>query len=115
MLIESRKRSIACIAVIVALVLILGALTACSSKLNGCYSRNEQGIVFQYTFDGSDKVQYEVFGSSGTLLSSDSWFYRISGKTISYSDTAFGAEKVQYSFQKKGSSIFINGNEYVKK
>ena len=89
--------------------LIMSMLTACATKLNGTYT-NDEGLVKQsFTFKEDNKVEVSAFGIDveGEYLIEDDTI------TITYSllNLSYDLEK---SFEKKGSSIFIDGTEFVK-
>jgi len=105
------KRSVVCITFIIAFVLVFTTLAACSTKLVGTYSRVEDGITFQHTFYGNDQTLYEVFFKDGSLAHSATRSYKISGNTISFIGTK---GETDYSFQKKGNTIIIDGYIYTK-
>lgn len=94
---------------ILLIVLIIGTLTSCNARLNGTYS-NDEGLVKQsFTFKEDNRVEVSAFGIDveGEYLIKD-------GKiTITYSllNLSYDWEK---TFEKKGSSIFIDGTEFVK-
>ena len=89
--------------------ILVFVLTACATKLSGTYT-NDEGLVKQsFTFKEDNKVDVSAFGIDveGEYLIED-------GKiTITYSllNLRYDLEK---SFKKKGSSIDINGTEFVK-
>lgn len=89
--------------------MLVCVLTACTTKLSGTYT-NDEGIIKQsFTFKEDNKVEVSAFGIDveGKYLIED-------GKiTITYSllNLSYDWEK---SFEKKGSSIFIDGTEFIK-
>lgn len=95
---------------VVALLLIVLTLAACSggSKLNGTYK--SQGLIAQtFTFRNDGSVTMSAFGinASGT--------YEIQGSSIIISYSLFGTtHDWKQPFEKKGSSIYISGTEFVK-
>lgn len=85
-------------------------LTACTTKLSGTYT-NDEGLVKQsFTFKEDNKVEVSAFGIDveGEYLIEDDTI------TITYSllNLSYDWKK---SFEKKGSSIFIDGTEFIKK
>ena len=89
--------------------ILVFVLTACTTKLSGTYT-NDEGLVKQsFTFKEDNKVDVSAFGIDveGEYLIED-------GKiTITYSllNLSYDLEK---NFKKKGSSIYIDGTEFVK-
>ena len=89
--------------------MLMCMLTACTTKLNGTYA-NEEGLIKQsFTFKEDNKVEVSAFGINveGEYLIEDNKI------TITYSllNISYDWEK---SFEKKGSSIFIDGREFIK-
>lgn len=89
--------------------MLMCVLTACTTKLSGTYT-NDEGLVKQsFTFKEDNKVEVSAFGIDveGEYLIEDDTI------TITYSllNLSYDWEK---SFEKKGSSIFIDGTEFVK-
>ena len=99
-----RRKRWLCLALAVILALML---TGCGSKLNGTYSST--GFIAQtVTFDG-DKIVLTAFGLniSGT--------YEIHDDTITVYYTLLGSElSMDFSFEKDGKTILIEGTEFVK-
>ena len=99
------------IAILLVLVILAGLLAGCGSKLKGTYvpvdeSYSDYGSI---TFNGN-KVTFSVFGYD--ILSGT---YKIRGNKITVKASVFGEETEEtMSFRKKGSSIFIENEEYVK-
>ena len=90
-------------------VFVICTLTACTTKLNGTYV-NEEGLVKQsFTFKEDNKVEVSAFGIEveGEYLIEDGSI------TITYSLLNFSYDW-EKSFKKEGSSIFIDGTEFVK-
>ena len=90
-------------------VFLICTLTACTTKLSGTYT-NDEGLIKQsFTFKEDNKVEVSAFGIDieGEYLIEDDTI------TITYSllNLSYDMEK---SFEKKGSSIFIDGTEFVK-
>lgn len=88
--------------------LMVCSLAACATKLNGTYTSSEGLIKQSLTFE-DDKVKGSILGMEieGTYEIKD-------GKII----ISYGVGPLHYdqekTFEKKGSSIFIDGVEYVK-
>lgn len=98
--------------VITALLLVcvmVCTLTACTTTLNGTYT-NKDGLIEQsFTFKEDNKVEVSAFGIEveGEYLIEDGEI------TITYSLLGLSYDWVK-SFEKDGSSIFIDGTEFVK-
>lgn len=97
---------------IVAVLLICAmacTLTACTVKLSGTYT-NKNGIIEQsFTFKDDNKVAVSAFDIEieGEYAIEDGQI------TITYSLLGLSYDWVK-SFEKDGSSIFIDGTEFVK-
>lgn len=91
------------------IVVMVLSMTACgSTKLNGTYQ--SQGMIDQsFTFDRDGNVTMSAFGidAKGTYVIEDGTI------TITYSLLGIDYDWEQ-SFKKSGSSIIINGTEFVK-
>ena len=97
------------ILVTVALCLVLTTLAACSGGgPSGTYKAS--GLISQsFTFSGGNKVTMSAFGvdASGT--------YTINGNKMTFTYSIFGIESDwSCTFEQKGSSIYIDGTEFVK-
>lgn len=104
-----RRRNFRSIALLLLCCLLVCMLTACTTKLKGTYT-NADGLIKQsFTFKDDDKVDVSAFGINveGEYLIEDGTI------TITYSllNLSYDLEK---SFEKKGSSIFIDGTEFIK-
>jgi len=89
--------------------MILCTSTACATKLYGTYTTTDGLVEQSFTFKEDNKVAASAFGIDveGTYEIKD-------GKiiiTYSLLGLSYDWEK---SFEKKGSSIFIDGTEFVK-
>jgi hypothetical protein len=107
---KTTKRILAILAVA---CLLLTALTACggSTTLNGTYQMGGGLFSQSYSFDRNGNVTVKtatIVGSSGT--------YSISGNrlTITVSNALLGEVTTDHTFKKSGSSIYIDGSEYIK-
>lgn len=105
-----KKRACLKSALLVTLVVaLLFTMTACgSTKLNGTY--RFQGVLPQsFTFDRDGNVTMSAFGidATGTYVIEDDTI------TITYSLLGIDYDWEQ-SFKRLGSSIIINGTEFVK-
>ncbi len=98
------------IAVLLMLVILVGLLAGCGGKLSGTYVPVDD-YYSEYdalTFKGN-KVTFTTWGfdTSGT--------YKIKGDQITLKANFYGYEAEEtLSFSKKGKSIFIDGEEYVR-
>lgn len=93
-------------AVLMAVVLL--SAVACTKRLSGSYASSEL-LGTTYTFDG-DKVT--VSSDLGIALTGT---YEIEKDTITFSYKVMSVTTSNtVSFEKKGSSIFLDGVEYVK-
>lgn len=90
-------------------MMLLLSLTACQTKLQGTYTA-ENGLVRQsFTFTKDGKVEVTAFG-----IDVDGEYVIEDGEiTITYSLLGLKYDMVK-SFEKKGKSIFIDGQEFVK-
>lgn len=89
--------------------LLLCSLSACTTKLKGTYV-NAEGLTEQsFTFKEDNKVDVSAFDVS---VESE---YQIEENTIIFTYSLLGISyDMEKSFVKKGSSIFIDGVEFVK-
>lgn len=89
--------------------ILVCTLTACTTTLKGTYTSKEGLIKQSFTFKEDNKVEVSAFGIDieGEYVIED-------GKiTITYSWMNLSYDWVK-SFEKDGSSIFIDGVEFVK-
>lgn len=103
------KKSIKKIIALVLVVVLVCTLTACATSLNGTYV-NKNGIIEQsFTFMKDNKVKISAFDLD---LEGE---YAIEDDQIifTYSLLGIGVD-LPFDFEKDGSSIFINGVEFVK-
>ena len=84
-------------------------LTACTTTLKGTYTSKDGLIEQSLTFKEDNKVEVSAFGIDveGEYLIEDGEI------TITYSLLGLSYDWVK-SFKKDGSSIFIDGTEFVK-
>ena len=84
-------------------------LTACTTTLKGTYTSKEGLIEQGFIFKEDNKVEVSAFGIDveGEYLIEDGEI------TITYSLLGLSYDWVK-SFKKDGSSIFIDGTEFVK-
>ena len=97
------------IAALLLICLMVGTLTACTTTLSGTYT-NKEGLIEQsFTFKEDNKVEVSAFGIEieGEYLIEDGEI------TITYSLLGLSYDWVK-SFKKDGSSIFIDGTEFIK-
>ena len=90
-------------------ILLVSMLTSCAIKLSGTYTSTEGLVKQSFTFKDDNKVEVSAFGIDveGEYLIEDGEI------TITYSLFGLSYDWVK-SFEKDGSSIFINGVEFVK-
>lgn len=96
-------------AVIVLVCVMVCTFTACTTTLKGTYT-NKDGLIEQsLTFKEDNIVEVSAFGIDieGEYLIEDGEI------TITYNLLGLSYDWVQ-SFEKDGSSIFIDGTEFVK-
>ena len=97
---------------IVALILVsllICSLTACSMKLSGTYTSKDGLIEQSFIFKEDSKVAVSAFG-----LEVEGDYEIKDGKlTITYNILGLKYD-MDMDFEKKGSSIFVDGVEFVK-
>jgi hypothetical protein len=105
---DKRKKGRSLVAVLLICVMVC-TLTACASSLSGTYTSKEGLIEQSFTFKDDNKVEVSAFGIDveGEYLIEDGEI------TITYSLLGIKYDWVK-SFEKDGSSIFIDGVEFVK-
>lgn len=104
-----KRKGFRSIAAVLLVCLIVCTLTACTTQLNGTY-KNTGGLIEQsFTFKEDNKVEVSAFGIEieGEYVIGDGEI------TITYSLFGLSYDWVK-SFEKDGSSIFIDGTEFVK-
>ena len=102
------KKMMRVFALVLAVIAIMGCLTACSTKLKGTYT--SEGLISQsFTFKEDNVVVVSAFGinAEGTYHIEDDTI------TITYKllNISYDMEK---SFEKDGKTIIIDGTEFVK-
>ena len=97
-----------CIAAML-IVMVLTSLSGCASKLDGTYTNH--GLVdSSITFYKDGSVDFSIFGLTAT-----GGTYEIKDGTMTITYKVLGVEaKAEYEYSKKGKSIFLNGEEFVK-
>lgn len=104
-----KRNSFRVVIAVLMVCLTVCTLTACTTKLNGTYTSKDGLIEQSFTFKEDNKVEVSAFDINveGEYLIED-------GKiTITYSLLGLSYDWVK-SFEKDGSSIFIDGTEFVK-
>jgi hypothetical protein len=103
------KKSFKAIAVLVLILIFVGAPTACETTLKGTYTSREGIIEQSFTFKEDNKVEMSAFGIEveGEYKIEDGEI------TITYDFFGLSYDWVK-SFEKDGKSIFIDGEEFVK-
>lgn len=89
--------------------LMVCTLTACTTTLKGTYTSKEGLVEQSFTFKEDNKVEVSAFG----INVEGEYFIEDGEITITYSLLGLRYDWVK-SFEKTGSSIFINGVEFVK-
>ena len=88
---------------------MLCSMTACTTTLNGTYNNTEGLIDQSFTFQKDNRVEMSAFGIE---IEGD---YLIEDGVITISYDLLGLNyTLEKSFEKDGSSIFIDGVEFVK-
>lgn len=106
---EQKKVLKKIVAAVLLVCILVCTLTACTTTLKGTYTSKEGLIKQSFTFKEDNKVEVSAFGIDieGEYVIED-------GKiTITYSLMNLSYDWVK-SFEKDGSSIFIDGVEFVK-
>ena len=106
------KQKSVCKKLVAALLLVcvmVCTLTACTTTLKGTYTSKDGLVEQSFTFKEDNKVEVSAFGIDveGEYLIKDGEI------TITYSLLGLSYDWVK-SFKKDGSSIFIDGTEFVK-
>lgn len=104
-----KRNSLRVISAVLMVCLMVCTLTACTTTLKGTYTSKDGLIEQSFTFKEDNKVEVSAFDINveGEYLIED-------GKiTITYSVLGLSYDWVK-SFEKDGSSIFIDGTEFVK-
>lgn len=103
------KKGLKNVVAVLLVFVMLCSLTACSALLRGTYTAKDSIIEQSFTFMEDNRVEMTAFGIN---VEGD---YKIEdGKlTITYSVLGFSYDWVG-DFEMKGSSIFIDGVEFVK-
>lgn len=98
------------VSVVLLTALIMCMLTSCATKLNGTYTNEESVVKQSFTFKEDNKVEVSAFGIDveGEYVIKDGTI------TITYSILNFSYDW-EKSFEKKGSTIIIDGTEFIKK
>jgi hypothetical protein len=95
---------------VLALCIVIGLLLSSGGRLSGTY-RGVDDTSVTLTFNGNELTVREVYPSG--RVNTETLAYRIKGDRIILSESTSEAE-LSVPFQKKGSSIFIDGEEYRK-
>ena len=107
---KTTKRVLAILAIA---CLLLTTLAACGggTTLNGTYQMGGGLLSQSYSFDRNGNVTTKTAGLIGT-----SGTYSISGNrlTMTLDGSFLGATTTTHTFKKSGSSIYIDGAEYIK-
>lgn len=84
-------------------------MTSCTTKLSGTYSNNDGLVKQSFTFKADNQVEVSALG----IDVEGEYFIEDDTITITYSILNFNYDW-EKSFEKKGSSIFIDGVEFIK-
>lgn len=104
-----RKKGLCVLAVLLLVCSMTFTLSACTTTLNGTYTSKEGLIRESFTFKKDNKVDVAAFGIE---VEGD---YLIENGTITITYNILGLKyDWAKSFEKDGSSIFIDGTEFVK-
>lgn len=105
---RTRKR-LRAIAMGALICMVVCTVTACTTTLNGTYTTQDELIEQSITFKDDNVVEVSAFGIdvTGEYLIEDGEI------TITYSLLGLSYDWVR-SFKKNGSSVFIDGTEFVK-
>ena len=97
------------VAALLLVCVMVCTLTACTTTLKGTYTSKDGLVEQSFTFKEDNKVEVSAFGIDveGEYLIEDGEI------TITYSLLGMSYDWVK-SFEKDGSSIFIDGTEFVK-
>lgn len=104
-----KRRYLKSIVAVLLICAMVCTLTACTTTLKGTYTTKDSLIEQSFTFMEDNKVKVSAFGIDveGEYLIEDGEI------TITYSLLGLSYDWVK-SFEKDGSSIFIDGTEFVK-
>lgn len=108
------KNSLKILALALALVLVIGLISGCSSaKLKGTYvSKDPWAQVTRLVFQGNRVTVTDI-----SVQVKCSYKLKDDRLIINGTTTFLGTELAvdyDYSFEKKGDSIFLDGREYIK-
>lgn len=108
------KNSLKILALVLALVLVIGLISGCSSaKLKGTYvSKDPWSQVTRLVFQGNRVTVTDVSVQVKCSYKLKDDRLIING-TASFLGTELAVD-YDYAFEKKGDSIFLNGQEYIK-
>ncbi len=107
------KRIVSTILVCVLMVCMLFTLASCGKKLNGAYSKEEDGVKLTYEFetDGTFKGTMDTFLGDVEFDGE----YEIDGKEITIKYELLGKEVDEtYDFKKGNGYIEIDGKRFDK-
>lgn len=106
---KQKKTFTKVVAMVLLVCVMVCTFAACTTTLNGTYT-NKDGLIEQkFTFKKDNKVEASAFG-----IDIEGEYEIKDGEiTITYSLLGLSYDWVK-SFEKKGSSIFIDGTEFVK-
>lgn len=100
-----KKTAFRILAVTVVVILISASLASCANKLSGTYTSTEDSTTYKFSLF-SDKMIYSIGGVVELECT-----YEIDQDKIYL--TILG-DRIEKTYSKQGSSIFIDGIEFVK-
>ena len=108
---KTTKRALVILAIACLLLTMLAACGGGGTTLNGTYQMGGGLLSQSYSFDRNGNVTTKTAGLIGT-----SGTYSISGNrlTLTLDGGFLGATTTTHTFKKSGSSIYIDGAEYIK-
>lgn len=104
-----KKNLIRMVSLTLLIVSIICIMTSCTTKLSGTYSNNDGLVKQSFTFKADNQVEVSALG----IDVEGEYFIEDDTITITYSILNFNYDW-EKSFEKKGSSIFIDGVEFIK-
>ena len=103
------KKILKTVTALLLVCVMIGTLTACTTTLKGTYVAKDSLVEQSFTFKEDNKVAVSAFG-----IEIEGEYEIEDGEiTITYSLLGLSYDWVK-SFEKDGSSIFIDGVEFVK-
>ena len=108
------KKAVMCCTVIVVLAFMLSALTACSPRLNGTYSRiTDDGNTATYVFSKNNAIDFTVVSPAGEVLVSRSCTYTLTKNSITFSDWTDGWQGRTFEIRVEKDAFYLGPDEIV--